>query len=318
MSKLRVGILGFGNIAQEHLNGYRQYAGAEVVAAADINPERLKLLEGTPIRGFNSAKELLDAVQVDAVSICTPPSSHAELAELALGRGVHVFCEKPLAKTAAEGRRMLEAASRAGKLLGIGFCHRFIPAVERIRELLAQGAIGEPLLYRNQFSGLFAGVEQRWFSDPEYAGGGTLMDTTVHSVDLFRFLMGEVREVRALTHISSRPLRVEDNSLMSVQAENGCLGVLEASWTVARGQLMIEIRGSAGEIIYDYDSLRFRGKDDAELKTVEVGQGIEVRFARELAHFLEAVQGKAPLTPNAQDGLRAVELLEQAYASAKG
>lgn len=316
MTPLRAAVIGFGTIAQQHVQAYQKAENAELAAVADAQPERLQSLAQSGVQTFTDARQMLETVEVDVVSICTPPSSHAALAELALGRGVHVFCEKPLARTAADARRMVEAAHKANRLLATAFCHRFIPAVRRLRELIACGDLGRPLLYRNQFSGPFKGVESTWFSDPEISGGGTLMDTTVHSVDLFRYLLGEVEEVRALTHISRDVFRVEDNGIVLVKGTNGCLGTLESSWSVAPGTLSLEVRGDGGEAFYDYETLRWRRAGEQQLRVEEVSGGCDVRFAAEIQHFLDAVEGKAELELDPRDGVRTLEILEAAYASA--
>ncbi len=211
---------------------------------------------------------------------------------------------------------MVQAASRAHRLLGVAFCHRFIPAVRRLKEMLHSGTLGTPLLYRNQFSGPFKGVENTWFADPAVSGGGTIMDTTVHSIDLFRYLFGEVAEVRALTHTSRASLRVEDNSVFLVKSESGCLGTLEASWSVAPGTLILELRGDKGEATYDYETLRWR-LADAEWQEEKLSFGCDVRFDDEIAHFVAAVRGECPLEFTGEDGVRAAELLEQAYGDAR-
>jgi predicted dehydrogenase len=206
---------------------------------------------------------------------------------------------------------MIAAADAANRLLGIAFCHRFIPAIQRIRELLTSDAIGSPLLYRNQFSGPFTGVEKSWFSNPDLSGGGTLMDTTVHSVDLFRHLIGEVDHTRALASTTRAGLRVEDTSILLVQSGK-CLGTLEASWTVAPGTLLIEVRGTDGELFYDYEKLRWRTAT-GDWNEEQFPEGIDIRFAAEIQHFVQACRGETKLQLHAQDGLRSLQILEAAY-----
>lgn len=312
MSNLRAGLIGFGNIAQQHYAGFQKADGAEVVAVVDNVPERLERAQADGAAVFSSAEQMFQETQVDLVSLCTPPSTHAPLAELAFRHGAHVFCEKPLAHTVEDGRRMIVAAREAERLLGVAFCHRFIPAIRRLRELVHGGKVGRPLLYRNQFSGPFEGVEYTWFADPDVSGGGTLMDTTVHSVDLFRYIVGEIDQVRALTNKSRPEFRVEDTSAMLVRSTAGCLGVLEASWSVAPGTLMIEVRCEHGEILYDYQALKVRGAI-GDWQEEDVPVDINVRFDAEIQHFVDAVLGKHPLELTAEEGQRTMVLIEQAY-----
>ena len=310
---MKAAIIGFGNIAQEHAKGYAVANGASLVAVADASPDRLTLLRDSGVRTFSVVSTMLAEINPDVVSICTPPSTHAALAELALGHGAHVFCEKPLAHNTTDARRMIEAAASANRLLGVAFCHRFIPAIRRLKDLIETGAIGTPLLYRNQFSGPFEGVEKTWFSNPELSGGGTLMDTTVHSIDLFRYLVGEPESVRGLASTTRSGLQVEDTSVVLLRSGK-CLGTLEASWTVAPGTLLIEVRGKAGEIVYDYEILRWRGSEGGAWTNENVEAGIDGRFQAEIQHFVDAIHGKVQLELRAIEGLRASEILEQAYA----
>lgn len=312
---MRAAIIGFGNIAREHLKGYEAAEGARLLAVADASSERVASLSGSEIETFTEVSAMLLKARPDVVSICTPPATHAALAEKALEAGAHVLCEKPLAHTSGDARRMIAAAKNANRMLGVAFCHRFVPAIRRLRELLQSGTIGAPLLYRNQFSGPYEGVETTWFSNPELSGGGTLMDTTVHSVDLFRYLVGEAEQVRALASTTRSGLRVEDTSVVLVRSGN-CIATLEASWTVAPGTLLIEVRGTEGEVVYDYETLRWRKAGD-EWVEEQVSAGIDVRFASEIQHFVDAVQGKCGLELDALHGLRSLEILERAYADVR-
>jgi predicted dehydrogenase len=289
-----------------------------LAGVADQSAERLQPLHHTHVQTFTNVDDMLAAVRPDVVSICTPPATHRALAEKAFAAGAHVLCEKPLAHDVAEGKQMVAAAKSADRLLAVAFCHRFIPAIRRIRELINSGAIGKPLLYRNQFSGPFNGVEKTWFSNPDLSGGGTLMDTTIHSVDLFRYLLGEVTSVRALASITREGLRVEDTSIVLVSSAEGCIGTLEASWTVAPGTLLIEVRGTHGEIFYDYATLRWRTADGSDWHEEQFPDGIGNRFIDEIQHFVHVIQGKCTLEIDAATtGLRSLEILECAYADVR-
>ncbi|MGI8906276.1 MAG: Gfo/Idh/MocA family protein [Candidatus Sumerlaeaceae bacterium] len=313
MGELRAAIFGFGYAASEHRKGYDAANGARLVAIADQTAERLKALEGTDVTAFQDVDELLRTIRPEIVSICTPPSTHAKLTAKALAAGAHVLCEKPLAHNLSDARRMLDSARQAKRILGVAFCHRFVPAIRKLRSLIESSAIGTPLLYRNQFSARFEGVEKTWFSKPELSGGGTLMDTTVHSVDLFRFLIGEVNAVRALASTTRPGLTVEDTSIVLVRSASGCIGSLEASWNVAPGTFLIEVRGTEGEFIYDYETLRRRGAAETSWREEAVDAPMGVRFCGEIQHFIDAVNGNAEMELDAMEGLRSLEILEDAY-----
>ncbi|HEY9293122.1 MAG TPA: Gfo/Idh/MocA family oxidoreductase [Microlunatus sp.] len=315
----RVAVVGAGNIGRTHLNSYRQ-AGCAPIAIVDVNFEAARSVaqEGdlTPYRDIN---ELLAEVDLDAISICTPPALHAEIAVPALRAGVAVLCEKPMAPTITDCRTMITAAESTGALLTIGFCHRFQPEIETIRNLVAQGRIGTLLSFRNRFSGPLDGVESLWFSRPEISGGGVLMDTCVHSVDLFRYLVGEVEQVQAVmasTATQRGPaVPVEDTAVLALQSVSGVLGVIEASWRTAPGEAVLTLSGSAGRLELDYATLQLTlYAEDGSASPIEVARGD--RFVRQARHFLACVREAEKPRVTADDGLRAVEVLSRAYASA--
>src|SRR5205807_7388205 len=133
-----------------------------------------------------------------AVDICTPPAFHAPVALAAIERGLPVISEKPLARNPIEARAVVEAARGHGVPLMTAFCHRFHEPIVRVRRLIDEGSLGRVVMFRNRFGAKFPNIAERWFSKAEVAGGGVLMDTSIHSVDLFRPLVGEVRNVTSL------------------------------------------------------------------------------------------------------------------------
>lgn len=313
---IRVGVIGAGTIGRTHLAAYRE-AGAVITGVTDVDrasAERAAAEFGTTAHDDLAA--LLDS-GVQAVSVCTPPAGHAGPAIAALRAGVAVLCEKPLARTEAECTEMITAARAGGALLTVGFCHRFQPEVEAIRDAIEAGRIGTVLGFRNRFSGPLDRVESSWFARPEVSGGGVLMDTCVHSVDLFRHLIGEVGDVRALTATTATDrgpaLAVEDSAVLSLRSAAGVLGVIEASWRTAPGEAVITISGTRGRLHFDYAAPRLTLTDDAGTETVlDVPAGN--RFVRQAGHFLDCVAGRAEPRVTAEDGARAVAVLGQAYS----
>jgi UDP-N-acetylglucosamine 3-dehydrogenase len=321
LADLRIGIVGCGGIGQTHLRAYRAL-GVTPAALAEPNPAARAAAHaaygGQP---FATAQEMLAATELDAISICTPPATHAEIAEAALAHGVAVLCEKPLAPTVTACEAMVAAAARADRLLTVGFCHRFQPHIEALHALIEDGALGTVLMFRNRFAGYLANVEQTWFARPELAGGGVMLDTCVHAVDLFRHLVGEPAHVQAVTATTATALGpalpVEDSAIITLGTAAGALGVIEASWRTPPGEWTVAVYGTAGAAVMDYgaDELRVRGADESTWRTVVVPEGD--RFEREIAHFLACVQGLATPRVTAADGLAAARILAEAYASAR-
>jgi predicted dehydrogenase len=316
---IRIALVGAGGIGRAHRNAWAQVPGAKIAAVVDVDASRAKAMaKELRAKAFADLHEMLRAVEVDAVDVCTPPAFHRAPVEAALAAGRHVICEKPLADKPPSARAMVKAAKAAGKLLMTAFCHRFHPPVARLKELIDEGRFGEIRMFRNRFAGPFAGVEDVWFSNPKVSGGGCLMDTSVHSVDLFRFLCGEVARAEGAGVTVSPKIKpgVEDTAAMMLVSRSGCIGLIEASWVLPAGPNVIEVYGTKGvAFIHYWDGFASRykteGMSDFELLP-EKGD----RFVGELTHFANAVRGTCALTVTGHDGQRAVEVIYEAYRSA--
>ncbi len=317
----RVGVVGAGGIGHTHLRAYTA-AGVPAVAVTDVDSERAaSAAEEFGATAYPDLSTMLAEANLDAVSICTPPASHHKASLEALKAGVAVLCEKPMALSEAECAEMAAAADAAGVPLSVGFCHRFQPHIEAMRAALTDGAIGTVLSFRNRFAGHLAGVENTWFANPDIAGGGVLMDTCVHSVDLFRYLIGEVADIRALHATTGSPLgpalSVEDTAVLALRSTNGVLGVIEASWRTRPGEAVVSVRGTDGTLHLDYGTmaLTLSTPDGSAPQPIEVPEGD--RFTRQAAHFLAYVAGEVQPRVTAADGTAAVAILAAAYESAR-
>ncbi|MCJ7736618.1 MAG: Gfo/Idh/MocA family oxidoreductase [Anaerolineae bacterium] len=314
----KIGIIGCGGISRSHVRGYRAN-GALIVAVTDANRAAAETLasEIGDVAIFDSYVELLDSGTVDAVSVCTPPVAHEEPARLALEHGVSVLLEKPLAHTVEAARRVAAAAADSrdsGVILMTAFRHRFLPAIRAIRTIIEDGTIGPVVFLENTFCGPAFGMKDRWFSHRDIAGGGTLMDTSIHSVDIFRFLLGEVVEQHAVMGRHLAGIDVEDASVLILKSAGGALGSLTASWVAGDGIATINIVGQDGRVTFDYSNgselqLKRRTADVWETVPVQPSDG----FTEEIAHFLAAISGEEAVACTATDGLRAVEIVQSTY-----
>lgn len=307
--ELRIGVIGCGGIGTVHLERWDRVEDCRVVAVCDENGALASNAAASRrAEAHTDWRSLLGISGLSAVDICVPPNGHAPIAIEALCRGIPVLCEKPLARTAEEAREVAEAAERAGVPFMTAFCHRFHPPVSFAKELLESDDLGKPIMFRNRFSGYFAGVEEKWFSNPEVSGGGALPDTCVHSIDLFRFLVGEVESASGYAATFRPSLLVEDSAVICLKAETGAIGVIEASWATPGGRNVLEIYGTAGACQVDYDTgdCRYRTAD------MPVWQGKSFdgpdRFQLEIDHFASVLRGECALAVTHRDGLRASEI----------
>jgi predicted dehydrogenase len=318
MSTLRFGIIGCGGIARAHLKAC-QANGATVTAVADTDPEAAAKMaqEAGGAKAFTSADELFAAGLVDAVSICSPPCAHADAAVAALGRGIHVLLEKPIADTVASARRICAVAATSKATLMVAYRHRFLPAIQEIKRAVDAGTIGKPVLFHNTFCGSAFHMKDKWFSQRKISGGGTLMDSSSHSIDLFRYLIGEVTESAALMSRRLEGTDVEDVSAILLKSAGGTVGSLTASWVAGDGIAYVEVVGEQGRIAYNYATHELRLKAAGSKETVAVEVAQSNGFPEEMAHFIRCLEaGTAPMIGPA-DGLRGVEIIQGVYGKAK-
>lgn len=320
MTKLRVAVIGAGGIGGTHLNAYRAVADlCEIVAVADVNltaaQERAAQFGGA---AFAAYPELLAQVQPDAISICTPPNLHLPIAQAAAARGIAILCEKPPARTLAETQALVDAAVAGGSLLQFAFCHRFHQPVQQAQALIASGRLGKVVQIYNRFGFRFARAGHSWFTEAEIAGGGILIDTLVHSVDIFRALAGEVKSVAASVSTTLDAIQVEDSASLLLTSEQQVIGVLTCSWVTPVSEAEVRIYGTAGEAVIDYgqsDGLRYRLADDAAWTQLPFDQ--PNRFAQQARAFLTAVAHQTPPVVSGQDGLAVMRVIDAAYHAAQ-
>ncbi|MFA6102241.1 MAG: Gfo/Idh/MocA family oxidoreductase [Victivallaceae bacterium] len=315
---LRAGIIGCGGIANAHVDGYKSN-NIQVTAVTDICHEAaVKMAEITGAKIFKDADSLIKSGMVDMVSICTPPVAHEEPALLALEHGVHVLMEKPQAHILEAAQNVAAAAAKSKALFMIAFRHRFLPAIVKMKEIIQSGEIGNVVFFQNIFCGPAFYMKDKWFSKKAISGGGCMLDTSSHSVDLFRFLIGEASEQHGLMNKNFAGTDVEDASIITLKAENGAIGSLIATWVAGVGTAEIIVMGDKGMVKYDYtkpENLSVRKTADKEftLEPVKPSNG----FAEEIAHFVSAIEGKTPVACTAHDGVRCIEIINSVYQENK-
>jgi len=315
--KMQVGIVGCGGIARAHAAAFKEN-GVECAGLVDSNSEAVKKFstELGGVQTYKNYRELIDSIKPDLISICTPPLAHEEIAAYALKRNVHVLCEKPLAYDVPSAHRIRDIAKKSSALLMPAFRHRFLPANIMLHDIVASGEIGDAVLFNNIFCGPAFDMEQKWFTKKALAGGGCILDTNAHSVDLFRFIVGEITEQHAVMHWHFKTTDVEDAGMLVVKSDKGGLGVMESSFVAGSGEAFIDIIGTKGKARYDYtdgDKVKVRLTKDKDwtIKPVKTSNG----FAEEVSHFIGAIEGKHKLACTVDDGVRVMEVICGVYGN---
>lgn len=250
--KLRVGIAGTGGIARSvHIPGFLKLKDrVELVSAFDIAPERVEQAArefGIP-HAFTDYTQMLDGPALDAVAICTPPNAHVPLAVQAFQHGLHVLCEKPLAISTAGALEIVRAAKQAGRILMVGYQHRFTRAEKALKRIVDDGALGE--IYYSRAQALRRRGIPGWgvFTNKEISGGGPMMDIGVHVLDQTIYLLGNPTPVRVFgstyRKLGTRPgfnafgpwdparFETEDFATAMIKFADDSTLLLEASWAL--------------------------------------------------------------------------------------
>lgn len=271
-------------------------------------------------------QQLLDGTDPDAAVICSSTSEHRALVELAAAHGVHVLCEKPLASTTTDAYAMVRACDSAGVQLHTAFVSRFYPVLQEVRGIIARGELGE-------VRGMVGGNRGRpplppsypsWITETAQAGGGALIDHSVHVLDAMRFVSGsEASEVAAETGTLFWTTEVEDSALLSLVFDSGAVASIDPSWSVTPENpwsydFYLRVLGTNGSLSIATGrevlgvSGRFGDRSYVELP-FEPNIDLDMVDA-----FLRSVQQGRSLDPCAtgEDGIRAVELTSAAYESA--
>jgi predicted dehydrogenase len=238
---MRVGFLGTGWIGRHRMRAMIDTGAIEPVAYADPSDEMAA--EAAALAPDAKRVDGLDALLgegLDGVVIATPSALHAEQSIRALGAGAAVFCQKPLGRTSAEVRAVVEAGRKADRLLGLDLSYRHTEAMRRIRTLISRGELGRigavDLVFHNAY-----GPGKSWFFDPAQSGGGCVIDLGVHLVDLALWALDfpEVADVHARLLAKGRPLgagECEDYAAATITLSDGRVITLACSWNLPAGR----------------------------------------------------------------------------------
>ncbi|MGA1980993.1 MAG: Gfo/Idh/MocA family oxidoreductase [Acidobacteriaceae bacterium] len=200
---------------------------------------------------YTDLGEALRDPAIDAVYVASPVALHAEQTIASLRAGKHVLCEKPVALDFAQAEAMAAAAAESGRLCGIAYYRRLYPKLVRAKELIAEGAIGQPVLVEANYHGWLESPERGWLKDPALAGGGPLYDVGSHRIDACNFLFGRPVRATGLMSNALHELAVEDSATVLVEYAGGVHAVVDVRWNSRMQRDQFRIIGVEGEISLD-------------------------------------------------------------------
>lgn len=210
-----------------------------------------KAVDYPDARVFTDLDEALRDAGVDAVYVASPVALHAEHTIACLRAGKDVLCEKPVAMNYAQAETMAAAAHESGRRLGVAYYRRFYPKLVRARQLIAEGAIGRPVLVEANYHGWLESDERGWLRDPAVAGGGPLYDVGSHRIDACNFLFGRPLRATGLLSNAVHSLAVEDSATTLIEYEGGIHATVDVRWNSRVQRDQFRIIGTEGEINLD-------------------------------------------------------------------
>ncbi|HTG44302.1 MAG TPA: Gfo/Idh/MocA family oxidoreductase [Verrucomicrobiae bacterium] len=325
----RLGFLGVGWIGRHRMEALAKTGLAEIAAIADaLDPNIAEAAKIAPRAECVPSIDQLLALDLDGMVIATPSALHAEQSIAALDRGLSVFCQKPLARTAAETATVIAAARANNQLLAVDLSYRFTSGIQRIRRLLQSGELGRifavDLVFHNAY-----GPDKPWFYDFKLAGGGCVIDLGIHLVDLALWLLGNPSIKKVTSQLFSQgevlgipPARVEDYAVARVDLGSGTTLQLSCSWKLQAGCDAIigaSFYGTSGGAefhnvngsFYEFRADRFRGTSREPLAS-----GAEDWGGRAAVDWLKRLSEGEKYNPEVEGLITVAQTLDQIYGRA--
>lgn len=337
--KIKVGIIGAGNIAQNaHIPAYLKQEDVQLFSVYDLKKSRSR--EVAERYGFKhvatSLKELVSMEELDAVSVCSWNNGHMEAVIAAAEAGKHILCEKPMAMTVAETKKMAEAVRANDVIFMMGFMYRFRTESQIIKQMAERGEFGE-IYYAKTGIMRRRGTPIGWFTDPSKSGGGPVIDIGVHAIDLTWYLMGRPKPISVSAVIYDKignfktkgvnrwkaydtddvVFGTEDSAAAFIRFEKGIAMAVDVSWAIngPNKSIYSEVFGSkAGATL---DPLVIYGEEEDYLTDKRPLSESEDPFTNQIQHFINCIKtGETPIS-TLEDGMTLQKVLDGIYESAK-
>jgi 1,5-anhydro-D-fructose reductase (1,5-anhydro-D-mannitol-forming) len=238
------------------------------------------------VKTWPTVEEAIQDSAVDAVYIALPVAMHADAAIAALRAGKHVLCEKPMAMNDAEAVRMVAEAEASGRVFGVSYYRRLYPKLLRAKQLITQGAIGQPVLVEANCHSWLPPEDRGWLRDPALAGGGPLYDIASHRIDAMNFLFGKPEQAMGLMSNTVHHVKVEDSATMLIRYAGGVHGVVDVRWNSRISRDQFRIVGGEGELGLDSlngPELRVQGRVEMLPTHANVHYPLVLNFAGAIA-----------------------------------
>ncbi len=312
--RLGWGIIGCGDVVEKKSGpSLAQARRSRIVGMMRRDRSRAEALAGRfGAWGTDDARAVLEHREVDVVYVATPPSSHMEYVVAAAQAGKHVLVEKPMAMSAAQGRRMVEAARQAGVRLFAAYYRRFHPHLRHVRDQIAAGRIGRPVqAFIDLAKRSTVDPERDWLIDPARSGGGHFVDVGVHRLDALVFMLGPVESSCGVRTVFDASSRVEQAVTLAIRFRSGAQAAVTGDFRSGRRADYFAIYGDEGAIILDnFDSRQgvIRNGRQEERFSFPAPAGTHLG---QVAHIESVLLDGAPPECTGEDALITEEILDR-------
>lgn len=307
MRTVNVGVIGVGAMGENHVRVYHKMEEANLMGVSDVSERALKKIEKKyDAKGYTDYCELLANPEIEVVSVCVPTTFHHDVVMEAIRHKKHVLVEKPIAFTLTEAEEMIAAAKEAGVILATGHVERFNPAVQKAKELIDDGVIGDIVS---------AFAKRVGPLPPRIKDVGVSIDLAIHDLDIMNYLFEEeITQVYGTMNSSFDDSEFEDHAEIMVSFDNESTGIIEVNWLTPYKRRELELTGTAGIISVDYiqQSIEVFGKFAQDIEIVH-----EEPLKGELKSFLNSVVEEKEPVITGEDGLKALKMVIAANKSSK-
>lgn len=332
MNEVRYAIVGAGVIGPTHANALAQIKGVKLVAVCDKELDRAeKLAAKYGARAVADLADIINAKDIDAVSVCTPSGLHGDMAIALLQAGKHVVSEKPMDITVEKCNAMIAAWEKTDRKFTVIFQNRWAPDMQKTKRLVEAGRFGTLAManamvpwYRTQEYYDTGGWRGTW----QWDGGGALMNQSIHTIDLVQWLAGPVVEVSAHYAVRCHKIETEDVAVAALKFKNGALGTIIGTTCAWPGfPVKVELFGSNGTAIVEngkFHTLRFMDEPEGQAggtAAADAGGAADPTsiglkgHAAQLQDFIEAIQQDRMPAVDPREGKRAVAIIRAIYES---
>ena len=316
---LRWGVLGAGSVAHRRaMPAINEADNAILVALFNRTEEKAKQMaeEHGAKRYYTNVDALIADDELDALYISSPTYLHCEHVLKAAERGLTVLCEKPMAMNVEEGEKMIRACAASDVSLQVCFLFRFHSIFRNIKKLIDEGELGDIIEVRMPILKTLRVPEGGWRIVKSRGGGGALMDLAAHSVDMFRYLLGDISQVTAFCSTFINDYEVEETGTIMMRMANGAHAITDTSFVASGCDIVFEIYGTKGWVlVYNDDGWMVKTVLNGEAKVAK--SEWENLFRMQFEHIACCVTGEEEPIVTGMDGLKNIQALNAAYEAAE-